>query len=613
MCGFTGVVTYKQKHPLTDTFMHYALRDLFRRGPDQQEIWESEDGKICFGFARLAIRDLSEHGKQPMISEDGRWVIMYNGETYNTDELIQWSELDENKLKSSSDTEIILTAITKKGFASTVAKMDGIFAIAAIDLVQHKLFLARDVLGVKPLYVGTGNDGLVFSSHYHQVLNHPYLKDKSINPSALIGYFKYGFIQPGEGLFENTWFVPPGHIAEVCTKTLSVEFNPYVFNGNVGKENLLHTIKGIVKSQLVSDVPIGTFLSGGIDSALTTACAAMINPKIESFTISVDDPRLDEAEQSKIIAKAFSVNQHIHLVKEEEVLAAINQYDESLAEPLADYSSMLTLKVCEMAKKNLTVVLSGDGGDELFWGYPRMHTFWKYYPYLKKSKLSRAIHIGLSRIKGKKIPFRLLKFNNEFDYYLSAQGLTGNRDWIDRLLTLKVKPKATYTEQFLQKQFGYDIEKWVKQTELYIHLQRVLLKVDRASMYHSLEVRTPFLSPVIIAKSNEYTYNNCVTNGRGKMPLRNLLNELIQNENLTNAKKKGFEPPMPKWMRFGLKKHIEDRLMNIPPILKPYINQAEVEIMWQEHQLGKDYSWPIWALYSLFAWTDKLKMLTNEN
>ena len=367
-----------------------------------------------------------------------------------------------------------------------------------------------------------------------------------------------------------------------------------------------------MQSQLVSDVPIGTFLSGGVDSGLTTAYASIAKKNLTAYTISVDDPNLDEAEQSKIIAKQYKVQHQIHKILPDEIHTLINQYDESLAEPLGDYSSLLMLKVCEIAKQKLTVVLSGDGGDELFWGYNRMVIFWKYLPYLKMPKIKRFAAISLQRLQGNKIPFRLLMFINEYDYYLAAQGLTGNKDWLSRILKNYDNDHETFIEKRINEVYRNDSENWIKQIELNIHLQRVLLKVDRASMYHSIEVRTPLLSPVMTAYSEKYGYRDCVKNGIGKMPLRKLLEQLTNNQTLSKGKKKGFEPPLPHWMRTELKDRIGKVILNIPTSLQPYINAPEVKKMWEEHQSGKDNSWPLWALYSLFTWINKISNNNNE-
>jgi asparagine synthase (glutamine-hydrolysing) len=606
-------VLFRSTNDFDSEFLNFALEDLSRRGPDQKLIWKSDDKLKQFGFARLAIRDLTSSGSQPMLSNDSRWVLMYNGETYNTDELLDFSNIDKGALNGTSDTEIILKSFEIKGVHETISKMDGIFAISVLDQKENKLYLIRDHLGIKPLYFGIDDKGLVFSSNYHHVVKHPYCNGNKINSDALLGYFQYGFVQSGEGLFENTYLVPPSHITEIDLNSFSFKFLKFDFSGINDINDLEEVIEHVVSKQLVSDVPIGTFLSGGIDSAIVTSFAAKKDKDIVSFTIGVNDPNLDETKLSKLTAESLSVNQQIHQFTEIDIISAIHQFDDSLAEPLADFSSLLTLKICELAKQKLTVVLSGDGGDELFWGYPRMATFWKYYPFLKSPRFIRFFSIALAKVKGKIIPFRLLKFKNPFDYYLSAQGLTGNKEWMPLLFKNSKRKKVSFAVNQLYVHYSKNIDKFIKETELAIHLQRVLLKVDRASMYHSVEVRTPLLSPLIIATSNRYKYFNCIKDGLGKLPLREVLNNIMNVDEVIKSKKKGFEPPMAMWMRGELKYHIENIVLNIPQKLTPYISKRGIKNLWKEHLDGKDNSVPIWAIYSLFVWIIKTDLFLNEN
>jgi asparagine synthase (glutamine-hydrolysing) len=607
MCGFTGVIAFHKPHPYTSKFMEYAMHDLYRRGPDTQNIWISEDDKIQLGFARLAIRDISTAGNQPMLSEDKRWVLMFNGEVYNTSELIKWAGINIENLNGHSDTEIILKSVEIKGVHETICRLDGIFAIAILDVINGKIYLIRDQVGVKPLYIGINYHGVIFSSHYHQIMKHPYFENKIVNPSALIGYFKYGFIQENDGLFEDTYFLPHGHITELDVVTGDKVVKPFD-SVNLNKiENLENTFKKVINSQLISDVPIGTFLSGGIDSSLTTACASESLPGIIAFTIGVNDPKLDETTEAKRIADNFPVKHQIIKIEEESIISAINQYDDSLAEPLADYSSLLMLKICEIAKKNLTVVLSGDGGDELYFGYIRMFRLKEYMPFLECPWILRAFKIGLARLFGKKVPFRLMKFKNLEQYYLSAQGLTGNKDWMPRILVDNQERNIPFQADRNSYLLNNDKMNWAREIEKSIHLQRVLLKVDRASMYHSLEVRTPFLSTPMFDNAEKYSYDSCVIDEIGKMPLRDLLKKMMPNTNTLSEIKKGFEPPMGEWLRGALKSHIESRISNIPIILKGHLKEDGIKQIWKEHQSEEfNHSWSIWAIYSLFTWLEKV-------
>jgi asparagine synthase (glutamine-hydrolysing) len=618
MCGLIGIVDFNKKVH-NESFMDFALTDLHRRGPDQKEKWKSEQNHVYLGFARLAIRDLTPNGNQPMVSKDGNYVLVYNGETYNTNELLLWANIDTQQLKGTSDTEIILSCIERKGVMETIRKMDGIFAIALLHIATDELYLIRDHAGVKPLYFGINEAGVVFSSSYQHITAHSYFKQETLNENALANYFKYGFIQEQEGLLNNTHFAAHGHFTKINLQTKKWETLQYTNQNatlnNEPKQSLEKLYASIVSSQLISDVPIGTFLSGGVDSTITTGMASRQMPNITAYTIGVDDISLDETAEAKRFASYFNIHHIVNQVSEGDVLKMIDQYDDSLGEPLADFSSLITLKVCEIAKQSLTVVLSGDGGDELFWGYQRFITAANYYPYLQQPRWKRLVSIISARLNGKLIPLKLLKYTQFNDYYLDAQGLTGNAIWLQQILNTKKTPHKPYLTQSYQEHPTTKEEamQLAKQTEYDIHLQRVLLKVDRASMYHSLEVRTPLLSKKMVSESSRYRYDECNDCKEGKLPLRKLLQNLIPPNAANSGNKKGFSPPLAKWLRTTLKERFEQRLQVIPEILQPHMNQEGILHLWQNHLDEKeDHSWPLWAVYSLYVWVD-LKMYANND
>lgn len=612
MCGFVGVVDFSGSSVEHRAYIVSALEDLKRRGPDDCGLWQGESGEIL-GFRRLSIRDLSKNGSQPMHSQSGRYAIAYNGEIYNTAELIKTAKLKNFNFRSTSDTEILLEAIENIGLKKSLEIADGIFALVLVDKINKKVYLARDHAGIKPLYFGINDSGLVFSSHYHHITSHKFFNNQNLNCAALSNYFRYGFVQEGEGLLNDTYFMPHGHIAEIDFKG-NWSWKPYInFSGGISPENkaisekeFIKIYKAVVKSQMISDVPLGTLMSGGVDSTLTTAVISEIKANVKAYTISVDDLVLDESDEAARFAGYFNVTHKIKKVAEEEVIDALKQYEDSAAEPLADTGSLIMLKVCEAAKQDLTVVLSGDGGDEIFWGYPRFITAAKYYKYLRLPIIKRTFNIFFERIKGNKIPWRLLKYRGFSDYYLSVQGIPGNSIWVDSLFNKKPSKREPFHFKLINKELKNKSEALVlaKNIEFGIHLQRVLLKVDRASMYHSLEVRTPMLSKRFIELSSIYSFNECVNGSEGKVPLRNALKKFIPSESKNSGIKKGFSPPLAFWLRGILKEKVEDRILNIPVILEPHLNKKTINRIWEEHQNGKDWSWIIWSIYTLFSWVD---------
>jgi asparagine synthase (glutamine-hydrolysing) len=254
--------------------------------------------------------------------------------------------------------------------------------------------------------MGINKQGIVFSSHYHHITSHSFFKDETINESALLNYFKYGFIQEGEGLLTNTYFVPHAHITTIPLNATEWKCEPYyqvdfTKKSSVTTKELLETYSSVVNAQLVSDVPIGCFLSGGVDSVVTVGVASQLKENITAYTIGVNDEKLDESAEAKRFANYFHVEHELQVISQNEVIQAINDYDQSMGEPLGDFSSLLMLKVCEMAKKKLTVVLSGDGGDDLFWGYKRFEEAQKYKDYFKTIYQSKSYSNYLERTSRK--------------------------------------------------------------------------------------------------------------------------------------------------------------------------------------------------------------------
>lgn len=613
MCGFFGVISFSNDVQQSKDFMHYALEDLSRRGPDKGSIWE--DANVLLGFRRLSIRDTSEAGDQPMVSPGGNFIIVYNGEIYNIDHLVTWAAIDTSALRGQSDTEVLLLCIEKMGIKNTLKQLDGIFAIAIYDRAQQHLTLARDHAGVKPLYFGHCNKGIVFSSHYHLVTAHPYFSGNKVQKPALYNYFRYGFIQEGEGLLSNTYNVPHGHFVTL-SKHAAVGWQPYVDpdelireNGSAAADDELHSVfKKVVQSQLVSDVPVGTFLSGGVDSTITSALAAQTDDTITAFTIGVDDPVLDETSEATRFAQCFNLNHVVHTLDEDALLNVIEAYDDCMGEPLADYSSLMTLKVAELAKKQITVALSGDGGDELYWGYKRFMQVAKYVSFYNASRTGKFFRIVIQRLLRRRIPREVRRYNNFKEYYLSRQSIPGAERWARQLLMDYNEHPVPYFAKTLTGNVTTkrSAMRFARALEFHIHLQRVLLKVDRAGMYHSLEVRTPILSRPMIELCKKFNYKDCVNATKAKLPLRKLLTTLLPPHAAESGSKKGFEPPLGKWLRGSLKSRFEKRLFSIPALYATLISEEAIRQMWEEHQTGKqNWTWMIWSLYSLFTWTDK--------
>lgn len=604
MCGFWSEYSLKEISSKAD--FDYYQKDLKRRGPDEQRI--IKEGSFIAGFSRLSIRDLSSAGSQPMLSGSGDSIIVFNGEIYNIDELKKIFLPKNFIAKGHSDTEILLESFERNSFSEVLKKADGIFAITYYNKKSGQLLIARDHLGIKPIYYGISNHGLFVSSHYHHITTHPWFRNGKIIASSLENYFKYGFIQEGEGLLENTFFMPQGHYI-LYNKYGDFELIKYHQPWGISKDQpLINVLKKAVREQLVSDVPIGSFLSGGIDSSIVTSIAVKESPKIKAFTVGVDQIEMDETVEASKTAKALDIDHIISKTEAKDANRLLDEYVESMAEPLSDFSSLVTLEVCRQAKKHMTVALSGDGGDELFFGYARFQRINKAHLFFKKNILSRFIIILKSKFNGKSTPFGWLQYPDLGRYYLKAQGIPGHEQILKKLLVstrVNILPFSIRSYR-LNPETEDEAGELCRNIEKHIHMQRVLLKMDRASMYHSLEVRTPLLSKMVEGASLNFSLKSCLNSDNlGKIPLREILSQLINITELAKAPKRGFTLPMDQWLRKDLKERVKNRIFNIPEPLSPFLNKDTITTLWQEHMNGKDHSWMIWSLFSLFSWVDQ--------
>ena len=351
MCGFVGVFNSDFSDVEENRlWVSNCLKQMKYRGPDQSRILV--ENNTILGFNRLSIRDLSKNGMQPFISSSKKNALVYNGEIYNCDFLIQNSGLSSFNFKSSSDSEVFIEVAEKKGVKWLLEHADGIFAFALINLENQILYLGRDHIGVKPLYIGWNNNSIFFSSEYNHIISHPNFKNNKIQRYALHNYFRYGFIQEGEGLFKNTMFFPQKHFL-TCNKNKEFNLEEYKDSKQSVEKNLNKVLENAIYNQLVSDVNIGTFMSGGIDSSLVTNYAHKFKDEIKVITVGVYDSNLDETIQAEEIANKIDKNLDHEVIKltDEMIINSLNDYNLSLGEPLADFSSLMALNACEIAKK----------------------------------------------------------------------------------------------------------------------------------------------------------------------------------------------------------------------------------------------------------------------
>ncbi|MGN6617191.1 MAG: asparagine synthase (glutamine-hydrolyzing) [Ilyomonas sp.] len=606
MCGIIGIYNYK-KRSLDESYVNSCLDTMKHRGPDAQKTWTNNTNYIA-GFTRLAIRDLSKNGNQPMLSHDNNYCISFNGEIYNTDTLKNALKPYCISYRSTSDTELLLYTLIHVGIEKTLDVIDGIFAFAFYDVRQNKLILARDRVGTKPLYIGESNDGIIYSSQYDHIINHPFCKDQAFDETVIASYLSLGYMPENAGVIEGTRMLPHGFYAMIEKNT--IQLKQYYFYSIQSKEtscSLDNVLKKSVNDQLVSDVPVGTFMSGGVDSTLVTYFAnQLVHPF--SFTIGVADNKdMDESLEAASFAKHFGTTHFNKHISSADLLPLMKENGEAFTEPFADYSSLPSLMLSKFAKEKVTVSLSGDGGDELFWGYPRNARALKYLHYYQYSGFKKKIHLLKDKVLNKNVDIaRHWNYTSFIQFYYSTFSITGARKWLNKVYNTLPANAFFYNEaeslyNISSPDLAYEMN-LMRKLEVDIHLQRILLKVDRASMYNSLEVRVPMLSNSMLKSSLSCTYSDCIKNGLGKMNLRQILINRASEE-LALQSKKGFTIPMDDWIRNEIKKEVTEKILDMPATLSYQFNKKAVQQLLHQHMTGKENAgWFIWAIYSLVVW-----------
>jgi asparagine synthase (glutamine-hydrolysing) len=568
-------------------------------GPDSTDFYTNEN--IQFGFNRLAILDTTSNGNQPFVSESGRYVLMLNGEIYNYKDIHR--EFNLGELKSGSDAEVVLKLIEKISFDKAIHQLNGMFAISCWDSVEQKLFLARDFAGIKPLFYSNTSDGIIFGSQFNQILKHRWCKKWSWSNVGLSEYLQFGYMTPPYTIAENVYQLGVGEYLVYAFESKTIEKKVYQRfyekRGNISEldpnsvENIGRVITNSVKRQLVADVPLGVFLSGGIDSTLVAAKARELNPDLTAVTIGFDDKKFDESEKAIEYAKHLKIkHHHVERFGSQSLLDIIDEHFDDMPEPIADYSSIPTYLVSKIAKRTNTVMLSGDGGDELFWGYPRFLTFAKSAPYFSiLGKLPRKVAKNVLKSLGADITgflgeTNLGSANMAFQSYIEPNKIREYKD--DYQISQETKNGYEYKGTHSSKSLDY-----LRRNEFYFHLQKILVKVDRMSMANSLEVRVPLLDKEVIEVS-ENLYSEL--GSRHSLLKHALKQELFKYlpKSCIETNKKGFTPPLIHWVEKELRSDIEEVLKS-----SDLINHDLLASYYQKKAIGLEH---LWTVYVLLKW-----------
>ena len=608
MCGFLTEFSFNNCVLSSRQNFEALLLLSKKRGPDSSLIYTNE--KYQLGFNRLAILDLSKNGDQPIYSPSNRYHMVFNGEIYNYKGLENTYQL--SNLKSTSDTEVLVNLLDKLGIERTLKELNGMFAIAIMDTKTNNCYLARDFAGIKPLFYGVCEKGLVAASQFDQVFNHLWFKESlQLRAEIMKEYFGFGYMQAPNTIYQNIFQVKPGEYIKV-SKNGNIEiktFQDFKFDAQTRSatmKELVNTIEdeinSSIKKQLVSDVPLATFLSGGIDSPLITAISKQHRSDIESFTVSVKDVEIDESEAASAYAKHINVNHQIQSFEENELLNCIDEHFRGFSEPFGDYSSIPTYLITKKASQNFTVMLSGDGGDELFFGYPRMlDVLKKQHWFLIPFKIRKPI----IRIANK------LKLTNTWAPYHNKT----LRDWIKEKHTYIFKakldtffPNTSFSNELNSlynlnsKSSSTSVLKWLRYNEFYGHLQRILIKVDRMSMANSMEVRVPFLDKNMIKSALSYYPETFKKNKDLKKVLKEMMSHHFP-ESIIYKKKKGFSVPIEQWLRHQLQDDVKNVIFDKPFYGAQFMNVEAIKKYVDDFYDKKhDSAWGVWHIYAWQKW-----------
>ncbi len=614
MCGILG--EYSPSNSLSPLDKFKKLLDISKsRGPDESSI-KSISKKIRFGFNRLSILDLSKEASQPIFSPSGRYLIVFNGEIYNHIELRKNLGLFGKNIKSHGDTASLAYCIDKWGINKSVESLEGMFAIGIWDRKANCLYLARDFAGIKPLFYGFNSKGFVFSSQYNQISNHPFFRDEKINQSVLKLYISQHYIPPPFGLLKNTFSVFPGEIIKV-DKYGKLEKRSYwsfpKFDNSIidysDARNIAESeIQISIKEQLTSDVPIGAFLSGGVDSPLICNYARnYISGDFNTFSIGSDSAIHDETHQSSKYAKALNSRHHVEKMTSENSFAYIDDILRKVGEPLGDSSIIPTWKLSNTASSKVTVILSGDGADELFFGYERFQSIAKNHWLWDCPYYLRYFLRGLDR----------LIFDDKFinECVLSSSpgdshfGLHSRqtKDFYNQLIPGLRNisfPETFDLYRYSNPNTKNELLHEIRKVEFYGMLQKTLTKVDRASMANSIEVRVPFLKKQLIEKIVKTGIAVHSPMKKRKKILYDLLMKSFRNIK-PEPNKKGFSIPLKNWISKDYRNAFCEKLLDKNFCFSFGIEIKKVEEIIKDHINGKnDYKWPLFTLYSLSVWND---------
>jgi asparagine synthase (glutamine-hydrolysing) len=641
VCGIAGFWVPRGLDESAEAVLGRMTAAIRHRGPDDTGCWSDPRIGVALGHRRLSVIDLSPEGRQPMTSPQGRYVIVFNGEIYNFLELRAELEAGGTVLRSHSDTEVMLAVFEREGVEAAVRRFAGMFAFALFDRRENRLHLVRDRLGEKPLYYGWAGDVLLFGSELKALRQHPAWRGE-IDRGALALFLRHGFVPAPYSIYSGIRKTLPGTILTFALGAARSEPSEAVYwsarevaesgAGAVweGSESELldeldRVLRQTVSREMIADVPLGAFLSGGVDSSLVVALMQTQSARpVRTFTIGFDEPEYNEAEQAKAVASHLGTDHTELYVRPAEALAVVPRLPALYDEPFGDSSQIPTFLVSELARRHVTVSLSGDGGDELFGGYDRYflaRRLWallRMVPRVGRRALAAAIR-GASpaqwdrllrlpglrpgprttrRVTGDRLHkvARILSQETQEDVYrdfmshwLDPTRLTGEAEELPTALTDPQRWAAV--EGLLPRMMFLDLVMYLPDD--------ILVKVDRASMGVSLESRAPFLDHRVVELAWRVPPRLRIRHGRGKWPLRRLLSRYVPTALF------GFGVPIDHWLRGPLKDWAEALLDEGRLKREGYFDPEPIRRKWAEHQDGsRNWHYLLWNVLMFQAWLE---------
>jgi len=651
MCGITGFLNPQQLTPpdTMEAVVRRMARCLAHRGPDDEGVWVDAQAGVALGHRRLSIVDLSPEGHQPMVSASGRYVIVFNGEIYNFQELR--NELDSKPrstpltFRGHSDTEVMLAAFEWWGVEGALERFNGMFAFALWDRHERRLYLGRDRFGEKPLYYGWAGRVFLFGSELKSLRAHPDFHNP-INRDALALFFHYGYIGAPYSIYEGIHKIPPACLLAISTEhnntpapaeywsfrgvAEAAKSEPLSSGTGEAVEQIERVLREAVKLRMVADVPLGALLSGGIDSSTVVALMqAQSSRPVRTFTIGFHEGGYNEAVHAAAVAKHLGTDHTELYVTPGQAMEVVPRLPALYDEPFADSSQIPTFVVCGLARQHVTVGLSGDGGDEVFGGYnryfwgPRIWKMMRWIPKALRKKAAAAVSLlspeawetaflkagpWLPRIVRQRNPGEKVHKLAEIVGVETPEAMYGRlvSYWkgSSSLVLHSTEPPTPFTDRSQWAEVPDFTERMMFLDTITYLPDDILAKVDRASMGVSLETRIPYLDPRVVECAWKIPLSLKIRNGQGKWILRQILYKYVPQE-LVERPKAGFAIPLANWLRGPLRGWSESLLNERRLAEGGFFDPLLIRSIWSQHLAGKGkWALLLWCVLMFQAWLE---------